>query len=84
MQTIVWISIYSMSYYQFYVFVFMKMAYELHAMLTGAVSSTTWEKVMPAYGGESESFLNNVVTPIYRVIREVLLLDCTLSVYVPV
>ncbi|KAE8124605.1 hypothetical protein FH972_019472 [Carpinus fangiana] len=51
-------------------YVFHHMAYELHAMLTGAVSSTTWEKVMPAYGGESESFLNNVVTPIYRVIRE--------------
>jgi hypothetical protein len=77
-------SIYFMSYYQFYFFVFMKMAYELHAMLTGTVSLTTWEKVMPAYGGESESFLKNVVTPIYRVIREVLLLDCILSVYIPV
>ena len=49
------------------------MAYELHGMLTGAVSSTTWEKVMPAYGGEPESFLKNVVTPIYRVIDEVIL-----------
>lgn len=49
------------------------MAYELHGMLTGAVSLTTWEKVMPAYGGESESFLNFVISPIYRVIREVLL-----------
>jgi hypothetical protein len=68
----------------FHVFVFMKMAYELHAMLTGAVSLTTWEKVVPAYGGESESFLNNVVTPIYSVIRKVLLLDFTLSVYIPV
>ncbi|RVW60252.1 putative callose synthase 8 [Vitis vinifera] len=36
-----------------------KMAYELHGMLTGAVSSTTWEKVLPAYGGQPESFLNN-------------------------
>ncbi|RVW84865.1 putative callose synthase 8 [Vitis vinifera] len=35
------------------------MAYELHGMLTGAVSSTTWEKVLPAYGGQPESFLNN-------------------------
>lgn len=50
------------------------MAYELHGMLTGAVSSTTWEKVMPAYGGEPESFLKNVVTPIYRVIYEVILM----------
>jgi callose synthase len=56
------------------------MAYELHGMLTGAVSLTTWEKVMPAYGGQPESFLNNVVTPIYRVISEVLL-DCPLSLY---
>lgn len=47
------------------------MAYELHGMLTGAVSTTTWEKVMPAYGGGYESFLNNVVTPIYEVIKEV-------------
>ena len=54
-----------------YYFLF-KMAYELHGMLTGAVSLTTWEKVMPAYGGQSESFLNNVVTPIYEVIRKVL------------
>lgn len=50
------------------------MAYELHGMLTGAVSVTTWEKVMPAYGGGPESFLNNVVTPIYRVIKEVVFL----------
>ncbi|XP_062011839.1 putative callose synthase 8 isoform X2 [Rosa rugosa] len=51
-------------------YIFHHMAYELHGMLTGAVSLTTWEKVMPAYGGQSESFLNNVVTPIYGVIRE--------------
>lgn len=49
-------------------YIFHHMAYELHGMLTGAVSSTTWEKVLPAYGGQPESFLNNVVTPIYRVI----------------
>lgn len=48
------------------------MAYELHGILSGAISLTTWEKVMPAYGGETESFLNNVVTPIYTVIRQVL------------
>lgn len=40
---------------------FHHMAYELHSMLTGAVSMTTGEKVMPAYQGDSESFLNNVV-----------------------
>ncbi|KOM42654.1 hypothetical protein LR48_Vigan05g025800 [Vigna angularis] len=49
---------------------FLKMAYELHGILSGAISLTTWEKVMPAYGGEPESFLNNVVTPIYTVIRK--------------
>ena len=57
-----------------------KMAYELHGMLSGDLNLTTWEKVMPAYGGQPESFLNNVVTPIYRVISEVLL-DCTLLLY---
>ncbi|KAH7543937.1 hypothetical protein JRO89_XS15G0067100 [Xanthoceras sorbifolium] len=48
-----------------------KMAYELHGILTGAVSTKTGEKVMPAYGGGVESFLNNVVTPIYQVIFEI-------------
>ncbi|EXC11740.1 Putative callose synthase 8 [Morus notabilis] len=51
-------------------YIFHEMAWELHGMLTGAVNPTTWEKVMPAYGGGSESFLNNVVTPIYKVIKE--------------
>ncbi|KAK7272638.1 hypothetical protein RJT34_29359 [Clitoria ternatea] len=46
------------------------MAYELHGILSGAISLTTWEKVMPAYGGEPESFLNKVVTPIYNVIKK--------------
>lgn len=41
-------------------------------MLTGAVSMTTGEKVMPAYHGDSESFLNNVVRPVYYVIDKVL------------
>ncbi|KAE8668879.1 hypothetical protein F3Y22_tig00112285pilonHSYRG00625 [Hibiscus syriacus] len=36
------------------------MAYELHGMLTGSVSLTTGETVMPAYGGSHESFLSNV------------------------
>ncbi len=47
------------------------MAYELHGMLTGALSMVTGEQVMPAYGGAPESFLNNVVTPLYNVIYEV-------------
>ncbi|XP_057992637.1 putative callose synthase 8 isoform X1 [Hevea brasiliensis] len=51
-------------------YIFHHMAYELHGMLTGDVSLITGEKVMPAYGGGFESFLNNVVTPIYRVIYE--------------
>ncbi|CAK9325304.1 unnamed protein product [Citrullus colocynthis] len=51
-------------------YIFHHMAYELHGMLTSAVSLTTWEKVMPAYGGGAESFLENVVTPIYIVIKK--------------
>lgn len=54
------------------------MAHELHGMLTGAISVTTWEKVMPAYGGGHESFLNNIVTPIYRVIKKVVFYYCIL------
>ncbi|CAK9177255.1 unnamed protein product [Ilex paraguariensis] len=46
------------------------MAYELHSMLICAVSKTTGEKVMPAYGGGPESFLTNIVTPLYGVIHE--------------
>lgn len=48
------------------------MAYEVHGVLSGAVSINTGKKVVPTYGGECESFLKNVVTPIYRVIYEVL------------
>ncbi|KAL6975553.1 hypothetical protein U1Q18_024347 [Sarracenia purpurea var. burkii] len=51
-------------------YIFHHMAYELHAMLIGAISMITGEKVMPAYGEGSESFLNNVVSPIYRVIHK--------------
>ncbi|KAK6229181.1 hypothetical protein SCA6_018132 [Theobroma cacao] len=51
-------------------YIFHHMACELHGMLTGAVSMTTGDTVMPAYGGSRESFLSNVVTPIYRVIYE--------------
>ena len=56
------------------------MSYELHGILSGAVNLATWEKVMPAYGGEPESFLNKVVTPIYKVMTEVLS-DFILSVF---
>jgi callose synthase len=46
------------------------MAYELHGVLTGAVSMITGEKVAPAYGGGHESFLADVVTPIYMVVQK--------------
>lgn len=52
--------------------IFFQMAYELHSMLIDAVNMTTGEKVMPAYGGEPESFLNNIVFELYKVIQEVL------------
>lgn len=48
------------------------MAYELYGVLSDAVSLNTGEKFVPAYGGDNESFLNNVVTPIYNVIYKVL------------
>lgn len=51
-------------------YIYHQMAYEMHSMLAGAVSLMTWEKVMPAYGGGKEAFLNNVVSPIYKVIQE--------------
>jgi len=46
------------------------MAYELYGMVGGNVSAVTGENTKPAYGGEDESFLNKVVTPIYNVISE--------------
>lgn len=49
------------------------MAYELHGVLTGAVSMITGEKVAPAYGVGHESFLANVITPIYRVVEKVII-----------
>ncbi|THG01315.1 hypothetical protein TEA_002807 [Camellia sinensis var. sinensis] len=47
-----------------------QMAYELHGILNSDISMITGERVMPAYGGQSESFLNNVVSPIYTVIQK--------------
>ncbi|KAJ4842397.1 putative callose synthase 8 [Turnera subulata] len=44
-------------------YIFHHMAYELHGILTGV-------EVKQAYDGGFESFLNNVVSPIYRVISE--------------
>ncbi|GER45735.1 callose synthase 5 [Striga asiatica] len=46
------------------------MAYELHGLLAGNVSIVTGENIKPSYGGDDESFLRKVVTPIYRVIEK--------------
>ena len=53
---------------------FSQMAYELHGLLAGNVSIVTGENIRPSYGGDEEAFLKKVVTPIYRVIRKVLLI----------
>lgn len=47
------------------------MAYELHGLLAGNVSIVTGENIKPSYGGDNESFLRKVITPIYRVIDQV-------------
>ncbi|CDP06081.1 unnamed protein product [Coffea canephora] len=51
-------------------YIFHHMAYELHSLLVGAVNMETGERIMPVYGGGSESFLNNVVFHLYKVIHE--------------
>ncbi|CAI0409346.1 unnamed protein product, partial [Linum tenue] len=51
-------------------YIFHHMANELHDILGNAVSLETGEKIRPAYGGDSEAFLNKVVTPIYTVIAK--------------
>ncbi|CAA6671267.1 unnamed protein product [Spirodela intermedia] len=51
-------------------YIFHHMAYELSGVLAGSISLNTREKVVPACGGEPESFLRNVVTPLYTVISE--------------
>lgn len=48
-----------------------QMASELHGMLAGNVSMVTGDNMKPAYGGDDESFLSLVVTPIYEVIAKV-------------
>lgn len=50
------------------------MAYELHGLLAGNVSIVTGENIKPSYGGDDESFLRKVITPIYRVIDKVMCL----------
>lgn len=51
-------------------YIFHHMSYELYGVLSGAVSLITGEKVRPAYGGDDESFLKNVVKPIYNVVLQ--------------
>ncbi|KAL4198845.1 hypothetical protein AMTRI_Chr03g48090 [Amborella trichopoda] len=53
-------------------YMFHHMAYELQGVLSGTISLLTGEKVVPAsvHGGGPEAFLDNIVTPIYRVIYE--------------
>ncbi|XP_010552165.1 PREDICTED: putative callose synthase 8 [Tarenaya hassleriana] len=51
-------------------YIFHHMAYELHGILTGAISMITGEKVKPAYGRGHNCFLDKVVTPIYTVIKK--------------
>ncbi|EPS63966.1 hypothetical protein M569_10816, partial [Genlisea aurea] len=50
-------------------YIFHNMAYELHGLLAGNVSIVTGENIKPSIGGEEESFLRKVVTPVYRVIE---------------
>ena len=57
------------------------MAFELYGMLAGSISPMTGEPVKPAYGGDDESFLKKVVTPIpFLTIAKVLLLHILLGI----
>ncbi|KAJ7539825.1 hypothetical protein O6H91_11G110500 [Diphasiastrum complanatum] len=51
-------------------YIFHQMAKEVSGILSGEVSYITGEYMKPAYGGDQESFLQKVVTPIYNVIRK--------------
>eukprot|EP00850_Spirogloea_muscicola_P001766 SM000006S19531 [mRNA] locus=s6:1319148:1331519:- [translate_table: standard] len=51
-------------------YIFHNMAWEVIGMIMGNVSKATGENIKPAYGGGDESFLRNIVTPIYDVIRK--------------
>lgn len=50
-------------------YIYHHMAFEVYGMLAGNVTMTG-ENIKPAYGGENESFLQNVVTPIYKTIAK--------------
>ena len=47
-------------------------------MLARSISPMAGVPVSPAYGGDDESFLKKVVTPIYETIAKVLLLHVLL------
>ncbi|KAL8241406.1 hypothetical protein R6Q59_014760 [Mikania micrantha] len=49
-------------------YIYHHMAFEIYGVLAGNVSPMTGEDVKPAYGGEEEAFLKEVVSPIYHVI----------------
>ncbi|KAK9078560.1 hypothetical protein SSX86_002617 [Deinandra increscens subsp. villosa] len=49
-------------------YIYHHMAFELYGILAGNVSPMTGEDVKPAYGGDEEDFLKEVVSPIYQVI----------------
>ncbi|KAL8210471.1 hypothetical protein R6Q57_004908 [Mikania cordata] len=49
-------------------YIYHHMAFEMYGILAGNVSPMTGEDVKPAYGGEQEAFLKEVVSPIYHVI----------------
>ncbi|MFS7956864.1 putative 1,3-beta-glucan synthase [Helianthus anomalus] len=51
-------------------YIFHHMAFELYGILAGNVSPRTGEDVKPAYGGDEEAFLKEVVSPIYQVIAK--------------
>ncbi|GMY22214.1 callose synthase 1-like isoform X2 [Fagus crenata] len=51
-------------------YIYHHMAFELYGMLAGSISPMTGEPVKPAYGGDDESFLKKVVTPIYETIEK--------------
>lgn len=52
-------------------YVLMQMAYEVYGILSGNVSLVTGENIKPAYGGDEESFLRQVITPIYDIVEKV-------------
>ncbi|GLJ07080.1 hypothetical protein SUGI_0057310 [Cryptomeria japonica] len=51
-------------------YIFHHMADELNSMLATNVRIVTGENKKPAYGGDEESFLRKVVTPIYEVVAK--------------